>query len=125
MTFTLGHHFIKVEVPNDGHVTNIQVLSTSKMPLNMIDKFVKNNTSKASRNIRAMKIAKTERSQTGGPNINGPNTVGFSPRLLSIKITIVSITITLGTIKPVMLTSIEENKVSPLKPHRLRSSRNL
>ena len=72
-----------------------------------------------------MKIAKTERSQTGGPNINGPNTVGFSPRLLSIKITIVSITITLGTIKPVMLTSIEENKVSPLKPHRLRSSRNL
>jgi len=50
MTFTLGHPFVELEVPNDGRVTKIQVLSTSKMPLNMIDMVVKNNTSTASRN---------------------------------------------------------------------------
>ena len=116
MTFTLGHPFLELEVPNDGQVTKVQVLSTSKMPLYKIDMVVKNNTSKASRNYRAMKNAKTKRSQIEGPNINGPNTVGFSPTLLLIKIMIVSITITLGTIESMMVTSTEENKVSPPKP---------
>ena len=30
MTFTLGHPSVKLEVPNDEHMTNTQVSSTSK-----------------------------------------------------------------------------------------------
>ena len=58
MTFTLGLPSIKLEVPNDEHVTNIQVSSTSK----------------TSKKRRARKSAKAKKSQTKGSNVNDSNT---------------------------------------------------
>ena len=79
MTFTLDCLSVKLKVPNDEHMTNIQVLSTSK----------------ASRKRRVRKNAKTKKSQTEGSNVNDPNTIGMAPRLLPIQIIIGSIPITL------------------------------
>nr|POF09737.1 hypothetical protein CFP56_21376 [Quercus suber]POF25620.1 hypothetical protein CFP56_17881 [Quercus suber] len=96
MTFTLGTPSIKLEVPNDEHVTNIQVSSTSK----------------TLKKRRARKGTKAKKSQTEGSKVNDPNTMGMAPRLLPIQIMIGSIPITLGTTESVMMTSIEEMEAS-------------
>nr|POF02863.1 hypothetical protein CFP56_10921 [Quercus suber] len=92
MTFTLGTPSIKLEVPNDEHVTNIRVSSTSK----------------TLKKRRARKGTKTKKFQTEGSKVNDPNTMGMAQRLLPIQIMIGSIPITLGTTESVMMTSIEE-----------------
>ena len=94
MTFTLGPPSIKLEVPNDEHVTNIQVSSTSK----------------TLKKRRARKGAKAKKSQTKDSNVNDPNTM--VPRVLPIQIMIGSIPITLGTTESVMMTSTEEREAS-------------
>ena len=107
MTFTLGPPSIKLEVPNDEHVTNIQVSSTS-------------NTLKKR---RARKGAKAKKSHTEGSNVNDPNTVGMAPRILPIQIMIGSIPITLGTTESVMMTSIEEKEASHPETPKVRVTR--
>ena len=104
MTFTLSPPSIKLEVPNDEHVTNIQVSSTSK------------NLKKR----RARKCAKAKKSQTEGSNVNDPNTMGMAPRLLPIQIMIVSIPITLGTTESIMMTLTEEREASHPKTPKVR-----
>ena len=68
MTFTIDCPSIKFEVPNDEHMTIIQVSSISK----------------TSRKRRTRKIGKAKKSQTKGSNVNDPNTMGMTPRLLPI-----------------------------------------
>ena len=104
MTFTLGHHSVKLEVPNDEHMTNIQVSLTSK----------------TSRKRRARKSAKAKRSQTKGSNVNDSNTMDMAPRLLSIQIMIGSIPITLRTTESIMVTSTEERETSPSKTLKVK-----
>ena len=89
MTFTLSPPSIKLKVPNDEHVTNIQVSSTSK----------------TLKKRRARKGAKAKKSQTEVSNVNDSNTMGMAPRHLPIQIMIGSIPITLGTTESVMVTS--------------------
>ena len=96
MTFILGRPSVKLEVPNDERMTNIQVSSTSK----------------TSKKRRARKSAKAKKSQTEGSNENGSNTMGVAPRLLPIQIMIGSIPITFRTIESVIVTSIEEREAS-------------
>ena len=79
MTFTLDYLSVKLDVPNDEQMTNIQISSTKK----------------ASRKRRAWKNAKAKKSQTEGSNVNDPNTMGMALRLLPIQIMIGSIPITL------------------------------
>ena len=105
MTFTLGPPSIKLEVPNDEHVTNIQVSSTSK----------------TLKKRRARKGAKVKKSQIEGSNGNDPNTM--VPRVLPIQIMISSIPITLGTTKSVMMTSIEEREASHPETPKVRVTR--
>ena len=97
MTFTLGCPSIKLEVPNDEHMTNIQVSSTLK----------------ALRKRRARKSAKAKKSQAKGLNMNDPNTMGMALRLLTIQIMIGSIPTTLGTTELVMMMSTNEREASP------------
>ena len=104
MTFTLGRPSIKLEVPNDDRITNIQVSSTSK----------------TSKKRRARKSAKAKKSQTEVSNVNDSNTLGMTPRHLPIEIMIGSIPITLGTTKSIMVTSIEEREASPPKTLKLK-----
>ena len=102
MTFTLAPPSIKLEVPTDEHVINIQVSSTS-------------NTLKKR---RARKGAKAKKSQTEGSNVNDPNTM--VPRVLPIQIMIGSIPFTLGTTESVMMTSTEEREASQPKTPKVR-----
>lgn len=104
MKFTLGPPSIKLEVPNDEHVTNIQVSSTSK----------------TLKKRRARKGAKAKKSQTKGSNVNEPNTMGMALRLLPIQIMIGSIWITLGTTESVMMTSTEEREASHPETPKVR-----
>ena len=107
MTFTLAPPSIKLEVPNDEHVINIQVSSTS-------------NTLKKR---RARKGAKTKKSHTEGSNVNDPNTVGMAPRILPIQIMIGSIPITSGTTESVMMTSTKEKEASHPETPKVRVTR--
>lgn len=66
------------------------------------------------------KNTKTERSQTKGPDVNGPKTEGLALRLLSIQIMIGSIPNTLSTIESVMVISTKENEVSPLETPKVK-----
>ena len=104
MTFTLGLPSIKLEVPNDEHVTNIQVSSTSK----------------TSKKRRARKSDKSKKSQTEVSNVNDLNAMGMAPRLLPIQIMIGSIPITLGTTESVMMTSTEEREASHPEAPKVR-----
>ena len=104
MTFTLGHPFVKLKVPNDERMTNIQVSSTSK----------------TSKKRRARKSAKAKKSQTDGSNVNDCNTMGMASRFLPIQIMIGSIPITLGTTESVMMTSIEEREASHPETPKVR-----
>ena len=94
MTFTLGRPSVKLKVPNDERITNIQVSSTSKKR-------------------RARKSAKAKKSQTEGSNVN--DSMGMAPRHLPIQIMIGSIPITLGTTESVMVTSTEDREASPIE----------
>ena len=59
MTFTLGRPSVRLEIPNEECMTNIQVSSTSK----------------TSKKRRARKSAKAKKSQTEGLNVNDSNTI--------------------------------------------------
>ena len=104
MTFTLGPPSIKLEVPNEEHVTNIQVSSTSK----------------TLKKKRVRKGAKAKKSQTEISNVNDSNTMGMALRHLPIQIMVGSIPITLGTIESIMVTSTKEREASHPETSKVR-----